>query len=101
MLRSKLPAGFVVPAQPVERAAPPSGADCPIGIVRVSHWSAAVSGGPGRLRSRDRMPSREVAGHRREATMSGVEDNGHDSGHGKSDAIDPEETFGQVMGCAR
>src|SRR5262249_2197654 len=28
-----------------ERAAPPSGADCPIGIVRVSHWSAAVSGG--------------------------------------------------------
>jgi bifunctional non-homologous end joining protein LigD len=27
MLRSKLPAGFVVPAQPVERAAPPSGAD--------------------------------------------------------------------------
>jgi ATP-dependent DNA ligase len=27
MLRSKLPAGFVVPAQPVKRAAPPSGAD--------------------------------------------------------------------------
>src|SRR6516165_11871506 len=27
MLRSKLPAGFVVPAQPVQRAAPPSGAD--------------------------------------------------------------------------
>src|SRR6516165_8248022 len=27
MLRSKLPAGFVVPAQPVERAAPPSGAE--------------------------------------------------------------------------
>jgi bifunctional non-homologous end joining protein LigD len=27
MLRSKLPAGFVVPARPVERAAPPSGAD--------------------------------------------------------------------------
>jgi hypothetical protein len=36
------------------------------------------------------MASREVAGHRREGTMSGVEDNGHDSGHGEADAIDPK-----------
>jgi hypothetical protein len=42
----------------------------------------------GRLRSRDKMASREVAGQRREGTMSGVEDNGHDSGHGEVDAID-------------
>jgi ATP-dependent DNA ligase len=27
LLRDKLPAGFIVPAQPVERAAPPTGAD--------------------------------------------------------------------------
>jgi hypothetical protein len=24
--------------------------------------------------------------------MSGVEDNGHDSGHGETDAIDPQQT---------
>jgi hypothetical protein len=45
------------------------------------------------------MPSREVAGHRREATMSGVEDNGHDSGHGETDAIDPKLLSHQDSSC--
>jgi hypothetical protein len=36
---------------------------------------------------------------RREATMSGVVDNGHDSGHGETDAIDPDRTFAQILSC--
>src|SRR6516164_153434 len=31
--------------------------------------------------------------------MSGVEDNAHDSGHGETDAIDPQRLFDQALGC--
>jgi len=48
--------------------------------------SAAAPGGRPVAKPRPDA-QQEVAGHRREATMSGVEDNGHDSGHGEADAI--------------
>src|SRR6516164_2976207 len=31
--------------------------------------------------------------------MSGVEDNAHDSGHGETDAVDPQRLFDQALGC--